>query len=229
MTDRVLEMKSVGVWYRKRTSIFRRDRRWAIKDMSFDLKRGETLGVVGRNGSGKSTLLKVLSGILAPDEGEINRFCERASLLTINLGFMPHLSGHDNAKLSGLLMGICKNDMSERLEEIIDFAGLGDFIDEPLRTYSSGMKARLGFGVALAADPDIILVDEVLGVGDKSFRKKSTAAMRKKINSNKTVVLVSHNEAMVRETCDRVVWIDKGRVKAEGPVAEVMDQYAVSR
>ena len=229
MGDQALEMKSVGVWYRKRTSIFRRDRRWAIKDMSFDLKRGETLGVVGRNGSGKSTLLKVLSGILAPDEGEINQFCERASLLTINLGFMPHLSGHDNAKLSGLLMGICKNDMSERLEEIIDFAGLGDFIDEPLRTYSSGMKARLGFGVALAADPDIILVDEVLGVGDKSFRKKSTAAMRKKINSNKTVVLVSHNEAMVRETCDRVVWIDKGRVKAEGPVAEVMDQYAVSR
>ena len=228
MSDLALEMKRVGVWYRKRTSFLSSNRHWAIKNMSFDLRKGETLGVVGRNGSGKSTLLKILAGILAPDEGEVNRFCKSASLLTISLGFMPYLSGRDNAKLSGMLMGISKNEISERLNEMIEFADLGEFIDEPLRTYSSGMKARLGFGVALTADPDIILIDEVLGVGDRAFRKKSMAAMREKINSNKTVVLVSHNERMVRETCDRVVWIDQGSVIAEGQVSEVMDEYAAS-
>ncbi|SVC76686.1 uncharacterized protein METZ01_LOCUS329540 [marine metagenome] len=229
MSELVLDMKGVGVRYKKRTSFFSGEWHWAIRDMSFDLRGGETLGVVGRNGAGKSTLLKVLTGILAPDEGEVHRLCDTASLLTISLGFMPHLTGRDNAKLSGMLMGINKSEITERLDEIIDFADLGYFIDDPLRTYSSGMKARLGFGVALTADPDIILVDEVLGVGDKAFRKKSTLAMREKMNSNKTVVLVSHNEAMVRETCHRVVWIEQGRVMAQGLVDDVMDQYAASR
>ena len=228
MNELALEMKEVGVRYKKRTSVFGSDWHWAISDICFDLRGGETLGVVGRNGAGKSTLLKVLAGILAPDVGEVHRFCEGASLLTINLGFMPHLSGRDNAKLSGMLMGIGKSEISECLDEIIEFAGLGDFIDEPLRTYSSGMKARLGFGVALTADPDIILVDEVLGVGDKAFKKKSTLAMQEKISSNKTVVLVSHNETMVREICDRVLWIEEGQVLAQGPVDEVMDQYSAS-
>ena len=229
MSGLALEMKEVGVRYKKRTSLFGSEWHWAIRDISFDLRGGETLGVVGRNGAGKSTLLKVLAGIMAPDVGEVHRFCEGASLLTINLGFMPHLSGRDNAKLSGMLMGIRKSEISASLDEIIEFAGLGEFIDEPLRTYSSGMKARLGFGVALTADPDIILVDEVLGVGDKAFRKKSTLAMQEKIKSNKTVVLVSHNESMVRETCDRVLWIERGKVLRQGPVHEVMDQYSASR
>lgn len=230
MSDNIiLELDNVGVRYRKRTSLLGSEWTWAIRNLSFNLKSGETLGVIGHNGAGKSTLLKVLTGILAPDEGSVSRYCDTASLLTINLGFMPHLSGRDNAILSGMLMGLSREQVFERLEDIFGFAELGEHIDEPFRTYSAGMKARLGFGIAFAADPDIILIDEVLGVGDRDFRIKSTEAMKAKINSNKTVVLVSHNETMVRETCDRVVWIEQGGSVAQGDVESVMDQYAAGR
>jgi len=222
----LLELDNVGVRYRKRTSLFGAEWHWAIRNLTFDVRAGETLGVIGHNGAGKSTLLKVLTGILAPDEGSVNRYCRTASLLTINLGFMPHLSGRDNAVLSGMLMGLSRDEVSERLDDIIDFVELGTFIDEPFRTYSSGMKARLGFGVAFAADPDIILVDEVLGVGDKDFRLKSTNAMKEKISSDKTVVLVSHNETMIREICDRLILIENGTIIAEGDVDAVLTRYS---
>lgn len=227
MTGRtLLELDNVGIRYRKKISLFSGEWHWAIRNMTFDIRAGETLGVIGHNGAGKSTLLKVLTGILAPDEGQVVRHCDSASLLTVNLGFMPHLSGRDNAILSGMLMGLSRQDVKEKLDGIIEFSELGDSIDEPFRTYSSGMKARLGFGVAFAADPDIILVDEVLGVGDRDFRIKSTAAMKEKINSDKTVVLVSHNETMVREICDRLVWIENGTTMAQGDVEDVLGQYA---
>ena len=227
--DVVLQLQNVGVRYKKRTSVFGSEWHWAIRGLSFDVRAGETLGVIGHNGAGKSTLLKVLTGILAPDEGVITRNSDTASLLTINLGFMPHLSGRDNAVLSGMLMGLTRREVESRIDEIIEFSELGDQIDEPFRTYSAGMKARLGFGIAFTADPDIILIDEVLGVGDRDFRIKSTKAMTEKINSSKTVVLVSHSEALVRYTCDRVVWIEEGRAIAQGPVDEVMDQYDAGR
>ena len=222
----VLRLDNVGVRYKKRTSLFGSEWMWAIRNLSFDVRAGETLGVIGHNGAGKSTLLKVLTGILAPDEGTVTRYCDTASLLAINLGFMPHLSGRDNAILSGMLMGLSRSEVDQRLQEIIDFSELGDQIDEPFRTYSAGLKARLGFGIAFTADPDIILIDEVLGVGDKDFRIKSTNAMKEKINSSKTVVLVSHNETMIRQTCDRAVWIEGGEAIAQGQVDEVMDLYA---
>jgi len=222
----VLSLDNVGIRYRKRVSLLRSSWRWAIRQLSFEVHAGETLGIIGHNGAGKSTLMKVLTGILAPDEGEVIRNCETASLLTINLGFMPHLSGRDNAILSGMLLGLSQAEVRSKLPAIIEFSELEKFIDEPFRTYSAGMKARLGFGIAFASDPDVILIDEVLGVGDRDFRRKSTAAMREKIHSDKTVVLVSHSEAMIRDTCDRLIWIDQGGVAAEGDVETVLAAYA---
>ncbi len=221
----VLSLDQVGVFYRRRVSLFNREKVWAIRDISFAVNKGETLGVIGRNGAGKSTLLRVLAGVLDPDEGQVARHVSTASLLTLNLGFLPHLSGRDNAVLSGMLMGLSRQQINSKLDEIIAFAELGPAIDDPFRNYSSGMKARLSFGVAITADPDIILVDEILGVGDQGFRQKSTAAMKEKINSDKTVIVVSHSEALIREVCDRLVWIHQGAVAATGDVDDVLAQY----
>ncbi len=230
MSDSILlNLEDVGVYYRKRISLFSEERHWAIRDVTFNVRAGETLGVIGHNGAGKSTLLKLLTGIISPDEGTISRYCETASLLAINLGFVPHLSGRDNAILSGMLLGLSKEEVMARLDDMIEFSELGDQIDDPFRTYSAGMKARLGFGVAFSADPDIILVDEVLGVGDRDFRVKSTNAMKEKIQSDKTVVVVSHSEPLVREICDRLVWIENGHIMAKGDVNEVLDQYSAER
>lgn len=230
MSDSILlSLDRVGVFYRKRLSLFAAEKHWAIKDVSFDVKAGETLGVIGHNGAGKSTLLKLLTGILSPDEGTISRRCETASLLAINLGFVPHLSGRDNAILSGMLLGLSKKEVMARLDEMIAFSELEEQIDDPFRTYSAGMKARLGFGVAFSADPDIILIDEVLGVGDRDFRIKSTNAMKEKIQSDKTVVVVSHSEPLVQEICDRLVWIEDGRVIAKGDVDGVLERYSANR
>jgi len=224
-----LKLDDIGVFYRRRASLFNREKHWAIRHVSFEVRSGETLGVIGRNGAGKSTLLKILAGILAPDEGTVIREVATASLLTINLGFLPNLSGVDNAILSGMLMGLSKSMIREKLPQIIEFSELGDAINDPFKTYSAGMKARLGFGVAFAADPDIILIDEVLGVGDREFRLKSTRAMKEKITSDKTVVVVSHNEPLSRETCDRLVWIEDWMVVATGDVDPILADYARPR
>lgn len=224
-----LKLDDIGVFYRRRASLFNREKHWAIRHVSFEVRSGETLGVIGRNGAGKSTLLKILAGILGPDEGTVIREVATASLLTINLGFLPNLSGVDNAILSGMLMGLSKSMIREKLPQIIEFSELGDAINDPFKTYSAGMKARLGFGVAFTADPDIILIDEVLGVGDREFRLKSTRAMKEKITSDKTVVVVSHNEPLIRETCDRLVWIENGMVVATGDVDPILADYARPR
>ena len=222
----VLKLEQVGVFFKKRPSLFQQEKHWAIRDITFEVRAGETLGVVGHNGAGKSTLLKVLTGILSPDEGSVTRNCDTASLLAINLGFVPHLSGRDNAILSGMLLGLSRSEVNDKLDEIIEFSELGSQIDDPFRTYSAGMKARLGFGVAFSADPDIILIDEVLGVGDRDFRIKSTNAMQEKIRSDKTVVVVSHSEPLIRAICDRVVWIENGSMMAQGDVEQVLERYA---
>ncbi len=220
-----LSLNQVGVFYNRKVSLFNREKSWAIRDISFEVNTGETLGIIGRNGAGISTLLRVLADLLEPDEGQITRNVKTASLLTLNLGFMPHLSGRDNAIVSGMLMGLSRKEAIANLEDVISFSELGDAIDDPFRTYSSGMRARLGFGIALTSDPDIILVDEVLGVGDKEFRQKSTREMKEKMQSDKTVVLVSHSESLVREICDRVVWIENGAVIASGEVEDVLTEY----
>ena len=220
-----LRLDDVGVFYWRRRRPFKRERYWALRKISFSVGKGESLGIIGRNGAGKSTLLKVLAGIMEPDRGRIACNKLRADLLSLRLGFVPHLSGRENAVLSGMLMGLRRRQVRAALPEIAAFAELEDFMDQPLRSYSEGMKARLGFAVAFQADPDILLVDEVSGVGDADFRKKSTAAMHQKIRSDKTVVIVSHNTSIIRELCDQVVWIERGETRQIGPTEEVLKGY----
>ncbi len=221
----VLSVRSVGVTYRRRTGLLRHDRFEALRNVSFDLHQGESLGVIGGNGAGKSTLLKLLSGIIQPDKGEIVNRGHSAALLSLQLGFDPNLSGRDNAIVSGLLLGFRRKQVEQKLDEIIVFSELGEFIDNPLHTYSSGMRARLGFSVAFHIEPDILLVDEVLGVGDADFQRKSRAVMESKVASDKTIVLVSHSGYTIKKLCNRAVWIEHGETQLEGDPAEVVGAY----
>ncbi len=221
----LIQMKEVGVNYRNSLNIWSRKDIWALKQVTFEVRAGETLGIIGKNGAGKSTLLKLLAGIIEPDVGLITRNVRSVMLLSLQVGFLPQLSGRENAILSGILLGMRKLQVTNSMEEIIEFSGLQEYIDYPVRTYSSGMKARLGFAVACQADPDVLLVDEVLGVGDASFNEKSKKLMVDKINSDKTVVIVSHNESTIEQYCDRVVLIDKGESILEGSPAEVFAAY----
>ncbi|MBI2994953.1 MAG: ABC transporter ATP-binding protein [Gammaproteobacteria bacterium] len=224
--DAVLALNNVGVCYRRRAGIFRSKPFWAVRDATFELRRGETLGIIGGNGAGKSTILRVIAGIIQPDKGVLSKPGDySASLLALQVGFVPHLTARENIFLSGMILGLSRRELAERFDAIVAFSDLGEFIDEPIRTYSVGMRARLGFAISIQADPDILLVDEVLGVGDAAFREKSGAAMREKIESNKTVVLVSHQAASIREFCNRVVWIERGATIAIGAPAEILKRY----
>ena len=224
----VMELRNAGVAYSRPRSWFRQSEYWALKDVSLTLYEGETLGVVGRNGTGKTTLLQLMSGIIAPDKGQWISGGARASLLSLQVGFFPHLSGRENIYLSGMLQGMTRPRIEECLPDIIAFAELGDWIDEPIRTYSTGMRARLGFAVSFQADPAILAIDEVLGVGDEEFKRKSTQAMKDRVRSDRTVVLVSHSLPTIRDLCDRLVWIDAGETRAEGSVEDVLQQYQAS-
>jgi lipopolysaccharide transport system ATP-binding protein len=206
-------------------AFFRKRRFQALTDVSFEVRRGETLGLIGRNGAGKSTLLKLVGGIMSPDSGIIDYGGMRATLLSLQAGFLPHLTGRENAILSAMLLGWKRSDVDQIMPDIIGFAELKEFIDEPIRFYSSGMKARLGFSTAFFADPDVMLIDEVLGVGDINFRKKSTEAMKQKIQSSKTVVLASHNLSTLETLCDRIAWIEEGRLMAVGMPLPVLKEY----
>lgn len=217
----VLALEHVGVAYRRRGG----ERYWALRDVSLALHRGETLGVVGRNGVGKTSLLKVIAGIIDPDRGRIHNTGVNASLLSLQVGFVPLLTGRENAILSGMLLGASRKHLERKMEEMIAFAELEDFIDEPVASYSAGMRARLGFSVAMQADPDVLLIDEVLGVGDAAFRRKSSEEIRRRIRSNRSVILVSHNIGMMRSLCDRVVWIEKGVSTMQGEADKVLDAY----
>ena len=222
----MLAVRGVGVSYRKRAGLFGRARFWALKKVSFELRHGETLGVVGRNGAGKSTLLRLLAGIIEPDRGEIiGEHGGNATLLSLQVGFSGFLSGRDNAILSGMLLGVSRREMEEQMDAIIEFSELGEFIDEPVSSYSTGMRARLGFAVAFMTDPEITLIDETLGVGDIEFQKKSMEAMIQKIRSDKTIVFVSHNLNQVERLCDRVLWIENGESRMLGRAEEVVGSY----
>ena len=224
----VLILENVGVAYRRGRSLRGGELYWALKDISLELKHGETLGVIGRNGVGKTTLLKVIAGIIAPDRGEIRNAGVSASLLSLQVGFVPLLTGRENAILSGMLLGAPKSRIEQNMDELVAFAELEDFIDEPVSSYSAGMRARLGFSVAMQADPDILLIDEVLGVGDAAFRKKSSEEIQRRIQSNRSVILVSHNTAMMARLCDRVVWIEQGVSRMQGQAGDVLAAYEAS-
>ena len=222
----VLRVRNVGVSYWMRHSFIRRRRFWALRDVSFDLFRGDSLGVIGKNGVGKSTLLRLLAGVMSPDHGTIINYGVTVSLLSLNLGFVPYLSGRENIILSGMFQGIPKRELRERMDAIIRFAELEEFIDEPVATYSSGMTARLGFSIALNTQPDVLLVDEILGVGDADFQEKSKAIMKERIRSqDTTIVFVSHNANLIRELCNRAVWIEDRVVQIEGDTGAVLDAY----
>jgi lipopolysaccharide transport system ATP-binding protein len=221
----VIALSNVGVYYWLKKGYLRRERFWALKDVSIEVHRGESLGVIGRNGAGKTTLLQLLAGIISPDQGELENVGVQAALLSLQIGFLDQLSGRENAILSGLMLGMARETVEERMEEIASFSELGDFFERPLGTYSSGMKARLGLSVALQLDPDVLLIDEVLGVGDAEFRAKSEARMIERVESDRTIVMVSHNPATIRDLCDRAVWIEDGRSLAEGPTEEVLQAY----
>ena len=223
--ETLIAVQNVGVCFNTGRSLFSRDHIEALKDVSFNINRGDSLGVIGRNGAGKTTLLRLLGGIIRPDKGRIINNKATTALLALQVGFDPELSGRVNAVLSGMLLGFRKHEVEENLKKIIEFSELGPFIDKPVKSYSAGMKARLGFSVALEMSPDVLLIDEVLGVGDAGFRKKSISVMQEKLKSDQTIVLVSHDAKTVKKLCSRAVWIEDGVSRLEGDVEEVVEAY----
>jgi lipopolysaccharide transport system ATP-binding protein len=224
MSDALITLENVGVAFNAQLRVGS-PRFWALEDVSFVLKRGQRLGVIGRNGAGKSTLLRTLAGIIEPDRGRLTRARVTCQLLSLSVGFMQHLSGRDNAILSGLMLGLRRRDILQRLPKILEFSELGAFFEQPISSYSTGMLMRLGFSVALQVEPDVLLIDEVLAVGDADFQEKSGAALRERIHGGTTVVFVSHGDEQVRQVCDRVVWIEHGRSVMEGAVDDVLKAY----
>ena len=199
---------------------------WAVRDVSFTVPKGSTFGLIGRNGSGKSTLLKTLARILHPDEGSITTQGRVASLLEVGSGFHPELSGRENIFLNGSILGMSRKEIAGKFDEIVDFSGVRKFIDQPVKNYSSGMYVRLGFSVAIHVRPDILIVDEVLSVGDAAFKTKSKKKFAELKESGRTIILVSHSMAQVRDLCDQVAWLDHGRLMDVGDTERVIKGYS---
>ena len=204
----------------------RADRFVAVKGISFYVREGEILGIIGKNGSGKSTTLNALAGIFSPDSGTIDLHDHSISLLSIGVGFQREMTGRENIVLSGMLLGFSEEQVREKEAEIIEFAELGDFIDKPVRTYSSGMYSKLAFSITAILETDIMLIDEVLSVGDQKFKKKSYNKMRNLIsNKDRTVVIVSHSLDTLSKLCDTVMWMHDGQIKRIGEPGPVLEEY----
>ena len=203
----------------------KRETREVLKDINLTIKNGEAVALIGVNGSGKSTLLKLMTKIIYPTKGEIVTNGKLTSLLELGAGFHPDFSGRENIYFNASIFGLTKKQIDERLEDIIDFSELRDFIDNPVRTYSSGMFMRLAFAVAINVDADILLVDEILSVGDQHFQEKCLNKMKELKAQGKTMVFVTHSLGSARELCDRAVWLNKGRIQLDGDVNEVIDEY----
>ncbi len=202
-----------------------RTRAEALKDVSFELATGESLGLIGPNGSGKSTLLNLATGLAQPDRGSIQVNGKVSALLELGAGFHPDLTGAENIRVNAALMGLTRRQVNQRFEEIVEFSGIREFVDQPLRTYSSGMGLRLAFSVAVSVDPDLLLIDEVFGVGDEAFYAQCVEKMHSFQQAGKTFVLASHNTALITQFCQRALWLDHGRVMASGAAQEVIDAY----
>ena len=200
----------------------------ALDHVSFAVNRGEAFGVIGKNGAGKSTLLRCVAGTLRPNGGKAVVHGKTSTLLQLGVGFIPELTGRRNIYLGGLAAGMRKHDIEERFDEIVEYAELEDAIDRPMKTYSSGMFSRLAFSVAMNLDPEVLLLDEILAVGDASFQEKSMQAMRNLLDRAGTILFVSHSLGSVEEFCDRAIWLDRGVVAAEGTASNVVDQYRKS-
>jgi len=228
--DIAISLKGVSVEYKKAGSWLTQKsvQYTALKNISFDLYQGQSLAVVGRNGAGKSTLLKLLAGVILPDTGELNNEGYSTALMALNVGLMPELSGLDNIFIIGTLMAHSRKSVAAHVDRIVAFAELEEFINYPVKTYSSGMKSRLGFAIASTLQADVLLIDEVLSVGDRIFQKKSAEVIQDRLKSEQTVVLVSHSEQAIRDYCTHVLWIENGEVKMHDEVGVVMDAYEQS-
>ena len=232
-----IEVKDLVISYQnlKKTSIKKTllhlkrqkpDRFVAVKGISFYVREGEILGIIGKNGSGKSTTLNALAGIFSPDSGSIDLNGHSISLLSIGVGFIREMTGRENITLSGMLLGFTEEQVKAKEQEIIDFAEIGEFIDMPVRTYSSGMYSKLAFSITAILETDIMLIDEVLSVGDQKFKKKSYEKMKSLIsNKDRTVVIVSHSIETLKKLCDTVMWMHEGQIKRIGDPNEVLDEY----
>lgn len=222
----LLTIENITLCLRKRSSLFGHTESTILSNITLPIVKGETLGIIGRNGCGKSTLLRVIAGIYTPDQGSIQKSNDiSVSLLTLGAGFDPNLSGYDNALLSSMLMGFSKKKSLAKMADIIEFSELGESIHQPVRSYSTGMKARLGFSIGVQINPDILLIDEVLGVGDLGFREKAEQVLQAKINSEQTVVLVSHNLEVIQKLSNQVAWIDQGSLVMHNTPSLVIGKY----
>jgi lipopolysaccharide transport system ATP-binding protein len=225
----MLELQDVSLSFRTSKGTFDHGVHHVLDSVSFKLYENETLGIIGRNGVGKTTMLRIIAEILAPTAGTIiTRPGKSASLLTLGLGHKVDLSGRDNAVLSAMLQGATKREAIGYLEQIKEFSELGDSFEEPVMTYSAGMKSRLGFTTALLTHVDILLIDEILSVGDAEFRLKAEHAMKERISGEQTVVFVSHADGQVKDLCDRVLWVDQGKIQSEGDPEQVVADYRAS-
>lgn len=208
--------------------MFRHKRRnpfFALKNVTFRLEKGENLGVIGGNGAGKTTLLSLISGLCPPDEGSVTVRGRVAPMLELGSGFHPDLTGRENVMLNASLLGLSRRQTEERFGSIMEFSGLGEFVEQPIRTYSSGMVVRLAFAVAAHVDPDILLIDEVLAVGDQAFQAKCFERIRSFKSAGKTLLFVSHAPGLVAELCERCLWLEHGHLMMDGPAAEVLAAY----
>ena len=236
----VIEVKNVGMSFRTDINRIGSLKEWvvtllkgkmhyenieALKDVSFSVEEGEVLGIIGRNGSGKSTLLKTISGIYTPTSGSVRVNGRIAPMLELGSGFDQELSGRENISLNASILGYTEQQIREHYDDIVEFSELSDFIEMPLKTYSSGMKAKLAFSVATVLKPEILIVDEILSVGDEAFQRKSRARMMEMMSGGTTVLFVSHDMDQIRELCNRVVWLDKGNVRMIGNADEVCSRY----
>ena len=200
---------------------------WALKNVSFTVRPGEVLGIIGRNGAGKSTILKVISGILKPTEGSVSVRGNIVPMLELGSGFDFDLTGRENIYLNGSILGYSSHFLDEKYDEIVSFSELGEFIEMPIRNYSSGMMMRLAFSIATVVNPEILIVDEILAVGDEAFQRKSRQRMLELMGGGTTVLFVSHSLDQIREMCDRVLWLDHGQIKMLGETKEVCDAYQI--
>ncbi len=234
--DIAITVKNLHITYRglKKTSIraiwtkmgSRIEKFHALKGISFEVEKGKILGIIGKNGSGKSTMLRAIAGIFSPDKGTIDLHGNTISLLSIGVGFNKKLTGKENIYLSGMLLGFSEEEIKAKEKEIIDFADIGEFMDKPVKTYSSGMYSKLAFAITAILETDIMLIDEVLSVGDAQFKEKSYNKMKELISDeNRTVLIVSHSLDTVRELCDEVLWINDGEFMELGPVDKVIPKY----
>lgn len=198
---------------------------WALREVSFSVKKGERVAILGLNGAGKSTLLKVIAGVLKATEGSVSKSGVLVPLLELGAGFDPQYTGAENIYLYGAMLGYSKAFLKEKYDEIVEFSELGDFIHVPVKNYSSGMRARLGFSIATLVEPDILILDEVLSVGDVKFRKKSEKRVKQMFKKGTTVLFVSHNLTQVKSLCTRAIWLEGGHIVADGPVEEVADRF----